>query len=153
MAGDRFQRSLCTPKDMDHCWGIVTDVERVSSWIGVVSDVRELSRLRRYEALLADRVGPISLKAQLSITVEVIEEGARVDIVAQGRDRQVNSDIKVHATLALAKRVGGGTVVTVDGDYSVRGKVAGMGANIVKRKAERMISEFFQGLDCELTGR
>lgn len=143
MPTESFERRLNVTTEPDRAWEVLTDVDRLAGWVGIVHDVREISRLEKYAAVLQDRVGPFKLRADLKVTAEVLEPGRRIHIAASGRDRQVDSRISVDATLALVGSGESGTSVEVEGNYQVTGRAAGMGGGVIKKKADKVIAEFF----------
>lgn len=144
MTTEAFARTLPVSADADRAWQTLTDVDLLAGWVGIVHDVREITRLEKYTAVLQDRVGPFKLRADLDVTAEVLEPGRRIKIQAAGRDRQVDSRISVSATLALAERPDdGGTSIEVEGTYQVTGRVASMGGGVIRKKADRILEEFF----------
>ena len=103
-----------------------------------------------YRAVLVDRVGPVRLKAQLNVAVEVTERAANARIHASGKDPQVNSTITIDADMTLADLPEGGTRMDMTASYSVGGKVAAMGGGIIKKKADKIITEFLANSRKEL---
>lgn len=143
MASEKFERTLQVTADADRAWETLTDVDVLAGWVGIVHDVKEISHLESYTAVLQDRVGPFKLRADLKVGAEVLEPGRRIHISASGRDRQVDSRIAVDATLALVGSDQSGTSVEVQGSYQVTGRVAGMGSGVIKKKADKIMSDFF----------
>jgi carbon monoxide dehydrogenase subunit G len=141
---------LIVNADPARTWETVTDVDRLVSWIDILTEVEEHERLGRYSAVLTDRVGMFSLRADLSISVTDLDEGRSISIQAEGRDRQVDSRIFIEGTLALEPREGG-TALDVDGRYEVSGRVATFGGPIIRSKAQEIIDEFFAGLEAALS--
>ena len=131
-------------------WSALLDVQKVASWLSIVSDVRELEPLRRYSAVLEDRVGPFTLRADLVITVNAEEPRLRVE--ASGEDRQVASRITAAIDLALTEE-NGGTQVTVGGGYEITGRIATLGAGAIRKKGEHVLDEFVGNLTRELGSR
>jgi uncharacterized protein len=150
MASQRFERELAVTADAATCWTTLTDVVRLATWVTVLDDVDEITRLAKYTAVLADQVGPFTLKATLDIVVDVLADGRHVRIRANGQDRQVGSQITVDAELRLADR-DGGTTVAVAGTYNVTGRVATLGGGVIKKKANKILEEFFANAERELT--
>ncbi|MFI6348601.1 CoxG family protein [Streptomyces sp. NPDC050560] len=146
MALETFSRSLTVAAARPRAWEVLTDVETLAGWVGIVHDVTELSRLEKYRAVLQDRVGPFRLTARLAVSVAVEEEGRRIAVTASGRDRAVDSRISVDAVLELADS-GTGTALDVRGKYQVTGKVAAMGGGIVRKKADRILEDFFSSAE------
>ncbi|WP_432837968.1 CoxG family protein [Dactylosporangium sp. CA-092794] len=134
----------------ERSWQVLTDVDRLAGWVGIVHEVVELSRLERYTAALADQVGPFKLRADLEIAANVLRDGYEIELDASGRDRAVDSRIAVHAVLRLDAAEPGGTTILTEGRYEVTGRVAAMGSSIIEKKAERVLEEFFANAGREL---
>lgn len=149
MATEQFSRELTVAADAGRAWQVLTDVETLAGWVGIIHEVRELRRLEKYTAVLQDRVGPFKLRADLDITANVVEDGRLIEIEASGRDRAVDSRIGVSASLRLGE-ADGVTTVAVDGSYQVTGKVASMGGGVIRKKADRLMGDFFTKAEEEL---
>lgn len=128
-------------------WAALVDVQRVASWVGIVRDVRELEPLRRYTAVLEDRVGPFALRADLGVTVTAEEPRMRVE--ASGEDRQVGSRISATIDIALADQDGGTAVITT-GRYEITGRMATLGSGAIRKKGDHVLDTFFINLTREL---
>lgn len=142
MPTGQFSRELTTSAPPEEVWDIVTDVDRLVSWVSVLDEAQEHEHLTRYSAVLADRLGPFRLRADLAIEVLEAVEGDHIVVRAAGEDRQVSSRISVEAELRLFER-DGVNVMAVDGTYEVAGRVATMGASTITKKAEIILEEFF----------
>ena len=143
MAAERFDRQLEVTADRKRTWAVLTDVKELTSWVGIVHETVEIERLVKYSAVLQDRIGPFKLRADLEIEVTVPEELGEIQVRASGRDRAVDTKLVVEAALRLSDVAGGGTSVHVRGEYRVTGKVAAMGAGVVRKKADTILAEFF----------
>jgi carbon monoxide dehydrogenase subunit G len=142
MAGAPFDRDLEVPASPETAWGVLTDVERMASWVAVLEKVEVLAELEHYSAVLADRLGPFKLRADLDILLSDVEINRRVRVRAEGEDRQVASRITIDAVLSIEPR-GEGSMVRVQGSYDVAGRVATLGASIIAKKADHLLAEFF----------
>ena len=150
MATANFSRKLTVTASPEQTWTVLTDVDRLASWVGIVQDVVELSRLEKYSAVLMDRVGPFKLRADLEINVKVVREGEEVEVEASGRDRAVDSRIAVRAQLSLSAAEHGGSTIATEGRYEVTGRVASMGSGVIQKKADRILEDFFSKAALEL---
>jgi carbon monoxide dehydrogenase subunit G len=146
---ESFSRQLEVAASPATCWDVLTNVEQVAGWVGIVEDVREVDRLASYTAVLADRLGPFSLRADLDIEVTDLAEGEAIAFRAAGEDRQVSSQLAVEASMRLAPSESG-TLLNVEGFYEVTGRVASMGASWITVKAAMILEEFFAGARREL---
>jgi carbon monoxide dehydrogenase subunit G len=150
MASEKFNRSVTVPLSKSAAWMAITDVSQLAAWVGIIEEVRELSHLEKYRAVLHDRVGPFKLRADLSIDVSVPVDGERVLVKASGRDRAVDSKISVNVAVELAELDEGGTSISVEGSYQVTGRVASMGGGVIKKKGEGVLTDFFDGVQRDL---
>lgn len=150
MPSAQFNRDLVTSTEPEEAWKILTDVTRLVDWVTILSEAVEIAPLEHYTAVLADRVGPFKLRADLEIRIPEVEAGRRIRVVAKGEDRQVSSRIGVDATLSLTPADNGATVIAVDGRYEVTGRVASMGSTVIRQKAQKIIEEFFARAATEL---
>jgi uncharacterized protein len=146
-----FHEVVRLPSDREAVWRTVSDIPAVLSWISIVGAAEEIEPERRYRAVLEDRLGPFKLRADLDIHVEQREEGKLVRARGAGEDRQIGSRLVIEVLLALGAD-GGGTVVDVSGAYEVSGRPATLGAGSIRKKASRVLAEFFSSAEAALSG-
>jgi carbon monoxide dehydrogenase subunit G len=147
-----FSRDIAVASDAATCWAVLTDVPRLVDWMTIVHEAGEVAPLERYTAVLMDRLGPFKLRADLDIRVGEVEQGRHIRVRAEGEDRQVSSRILVDAVLNLSEQESAGTVVGVTGKYEVSGRVATLGAGMIRQKANKILDEFFGRTASELGG-
>lgn len=145
MARDSFRRELAVVAPPSETWAVVTDVPRLVTWISVLEKAEVIEPLARYRALLADRIGMFSLRADLDIEITEHVEPTRLRARAEGEDRRMGSRIAVEADMGLHPN-GDGTRLLVEGTYEVSGRVATMGSSTIRRKADKIMNEFFSQL-------
>lgn len=149
MASGSFERTVRTDRSPAECWVVLTDVDRMATWVDIVRDVVTHRPLESYRATLEDRVGPFRLLADLDIDVTDVVENERISVSASGQDRQVGSRLTVRAAMALDAS-DEGTTVRFEGAYSVEGRVATVGAPMIRRKAEAIVEKFTTRAEREL---
>lgn len=142
MPSEEFRRELVVGADPTRCWATLTDVPRLVEWISLLSDAEEQDPLRRYRAVLTDRLGPFSLRAELAIDVDELVMDRSLHLRAEGEDRHVASRIVVDGRLELVPAETG-TRIRVDGRYEVTGRVASLGSAMIRKNANRIVEEFF----------
>lgn len=148
MPSVEFERSVSVKASPHVVWATVTDVDRIAKWVPVVGAVREIKHLSKYAAVLADRLGPFRLAADLDVTVTDVDEHRSVAFSADGEDRQVASRIRIDARLALTPD-GEATQVDVAGHYEVTGRVAALGGSMIRAKGDKILDQFFSALEAE----
>lgn len=144
-----FQETVRLAAGRDAVWRTVSDIPTVLSWISIVGKADEVEPDRRYRAVLEDRLGPFRMRADLDIGVAERVEGSSIHARGDGEDRQIGSRLIVDVKLALAEE-GDITVVDVCGSYEVTGRPAALGASSIRKKASKILSEFFSSAEREL---
>jgi carbon monoxide dehydrogenase subunit G len=137
-----FQETVRLESGRDGVWATVSDIPTVLSWISIVGEAEEVEPEKRYRALLEDRMGPFKLRADLDIEVGERVAGERIRARGDGEDRQIGSRLIIDVTLALSED-GDGTAVDVRGSYEVTGRPASLGAASIRKKASKVLAEFF----------
>jgi len=144
-----FARDVRLAAAPDAVWSALLDVQRVASWLSIVRNVEEHESLRRYGAVLEDRVGPFAMRADLDVTVAADSEARRLQVAAAGEDRQIASRITASVDLAVSPD-GPGAALAVTGRYEITGKIATLGAGAIRKKGEKVLDEFFANVAREL---
>ena len=149
MAHFPFDHSASTTADPATVWSLMTDVPRLVRWITVLDNAEEHRRLESYSAVIQDKVGMFSLRADLDITVVEVREPEYIRVRAEGRDRQIGSRITIETSVDVTPGADE-TTVHVHGSYEITGRAATLGSSQIKRKGEKVLTEFFDNLTAEL---
>jgi len=126
----------------DAVWRTVSDIPTVLSWISIVGSVEEIEPGERYSVVLEDKLGPFKLRADLDIAVRERVENRSIRAAGDGEDRQAGSRLIIEVDLGLTEQ-DGGTELVVSGSYEVTGRPASLGASSIRKKAAKILSEFF----------
>jgi carbon monoxide dehydrogenase subunit G len=144
-----FQETVRLAAGADEVWRTVGDIPSVLGWISIVEGVAEVEPRLRYGAVLQDRLGPFKLRADLDIVVEERDEPRLIRARAAGEDRQIGSRLIIEVTMTLVA-ADDGTAVDVSGSYEVTGRPASLGAGSIRKKAGRILDEFFASAERSL---
>ena len=129
-------------------WPRLLDVHAVASWLPIMHSVTEVSPGvdsidgSSFQAAFEDRVGPFSLRADLRIEVAGVQAPEEVSIRARGEDRQIRSRIVIDAAAHLSDAGSDRTRVRLSGSYEITGRVATLGAGVIRSKATKLIDTF-----------
>ena len=129
-------------RGVSEVFGQLQDVQLISSFLPLLSELKEIEPLKSYEAVLEDRVGPFKLRADLSFVINIDHDSLKFGVEARGEDRQVRSAIRISAEMSFATNSDNKTVLTLSGTYEISGKVATLGASVIKSKATKLVHEF-----------
>jgi len=132
-------------------WATLHDFDRLASYSSHLGPVTTVEPERLWKTSLRDRRGPIRLSAPME--VELVAETAmtEISIRASGRDRGPGTKLVVEASILL-ETAKGGTRLTLEGSYDLRGRGVTLGAVVARRQAETMIDEFWANLTADLLG-
>jgi carbon monoxide dehydrogenase subunit G len=137
-----FRETIRLTARPDEVWAIVSDIPTVLSWISIVEAVEEVEPDAQFRVVLADKLGPFKLRADLNVVVDEREPESRIRARGDGEDRQIGSRLIIEVALALEEREGS-TELDVSGSYEVTGRPASLGAGAIKKKATNILAEFF----------
>ena len=125
-------------------WKVLLDVERIAPCLPGA----QLTEVEgdEYRGTVKVKVGPITAQYKgAAEIVEADEANHRVVLKAAGRDTrgQGNASATVTATLAPD---GDGTVVNIDTDLSITGKVAQFGRGVMADVSSKLLGQFAENL-------
>lgn len=145
---EAVDREFVVAAARDEVWPRLLDVQAVASWLPIMHSVTEVSTGpagidgSSFQAAFEDKVGPFSLRADLRIEVAGVSEPEEVAIRARGEDRQIRSRIMIDAACRLSDAGPGQTRVRLSGSYEITGRVATLGAGVIRSKANKLIDTF-----------
>ena len=145
---EAIDREFVVEASRAEVWPRLLDVQAVASWLPIMHSVTEVSPGgsgidgSSFQAAFEDKVGPFSLRADLHIEVAGVQELDEVSIRARGEDRQIRSRIMIDAACLLADDGPDRTRVRLSGTYEITGRVATLGAGIIRSKASKLIDTF-----------
>jgi carbon monoxide dehydrogenase subunit G len=143
-----FHETLTVAQPPGAVWAVVSRIPTVLSWISIVEQVEETAP-DRYRVVLADRLGPFKLRADLEVGVTERVEPLSIRAHGDGEDRQIGSRLIVDVALELAE-LAEGTQLDVSGSYEVTGRPAALGAGSIRKKAATILAQFFAAADASL---
>ena len=145
---EAVDREFMVEAPRDEVWPRLLDVQAVASWLPIMHSVTEVSPGpasidgSSFQAAFEDKVGPFSLRADLHIEVAGVRDTEEVSIRARGEDRQIRSRIMIDAAARLSDAGPGRTRVRLTGSYEITGRVATLGAGIIRSKASKLVDTF-----------
>ena len=155
---EAVEREFAVEAPRAEVWPRLLDVETVASWLPIMHSIAQLSPGTggivgaSYSAAFEDRVGPFSLRADLRIDVTDVREPEQVSIRARGEDRQIRSRIMIDAACLLSEDGPDRTRVRLSGTYEITGRVATLGAGVIRSKANKLIDTFCTNATAGLAG-
>jgi carbon monoxide dehydrogenase subunit G len=136
---------------VEQAWNVLLDVERIAPCMPG-AQLQEVEG-EEYRGIVKVKVGPITAQYKgVAKIVEADEANRRLVLSAEGRDTrgQGTASAKVTATLTPD---GSNTVVHIDTDLNVTGKVAQFGRGVMADVSSKLLGQFAENLERDvLTG-
>ncbi|MFF3442610.1 SRPBCC family protein [Streptosporangium sp. NPDC002721] len=146
----RIDNEFTVGVPIDQAWAVLTDLEGIAPCMpgaqltGVDGDV--------YSGKVRIKVGPVvSEYAGTARFVEKDDAEHRAVIDARGRDSRGAGNASALVTARL-RADGTRTVVTVDTDLKISGKIAQFGGGMIKEVSGKLLGQFVDCLEGKLTG-
>jgi carbon monoxide dehydrogenase subunit G len=130
---------------VDEAWKVLLDVERIAPCMPG-AQLQEIEG-DEYRGIVKVKVGPITAQYKgAARIVETDETAHKLVLQADGRDTrgQGNASAKVTATLTAD---GGGTLVHIDTDLNITGKVAQFGRGVMADVSSKLLGQFATNLE------
>jgi carbon monoxide dehydrogenase subunit G len=125
-------------------WEHISDPEVLVNCVPGAKDVERLSETE-YEGTIERSVARITMELEGNVELTELEPPSRLVANATGEDLRTGSFMDAEATLQMDEH-GETTTVTYDIDLTFSGRIASLGARIVKRKIDSDIGEFFDNV-------
>jgi len=133
---------------IDAAWAVLTDLERIAPCMPG-AELQEVEG-DEYRGVVKVKVGPIS--AQYKGTARFMEKDDaqhRAVLRAEGRDTRGQGNASA-TVIATATPDEDGTLVSIETDLSITGKVAQFGRSIMSDVSTKMLGEFADRLEADV---
>ncbi|MFG1992808.1 SRPBCC family protein [Actinoplanes sp. NPDC048988] len=134
---------------IDRAWRVLTDLEGIAGCMpgaqltGVEGDV--------YQGKVKVKVGPVvSEFAGTARFTEKDESAYRAVIDAKGRDARSAGNAAALVTAVLSPSGDDSTLVSVDTDLKISGKLAQFGSGMIKEVSSKLLTQFVANLEAKL---
>lgn len=146
----RFEQRIRVKATPAQTWALLWDVERLAKCLPGCEEARELEPGQRYEAVVVERVGPFKSQFVMELSVAEAQVERLVRLQAKGKDQKLGASIVGELEVRLQGSDAGGTVLDILADIQIRGKIAGLGQVVIKRKAQDIIGRFGDAIAADL---
>jgi uncharacterized protein len=136
---------------VDEAWRVLLDLERIAPCLPG-AQLQEIEG-DEYRGVVKVKVGPITAQYKGTAKLERVDDVTHTAIlVANGRDTrgQGNASATIELTLVAD---GDGTVVNVDTDLSITGKVAQFGRGVMADVSNKLLAQFVENLERDVLSR
>ncbi len=132
-------------------WEVIWDLPRLAKLVPGCEEIQTIDD-KTFKAKVSQKVGPFKVTLDLDLAVQEVEPGKMVSVSGTGKDRAGNRLTLNKMELVLDGVSEQETAVSYIIDFNLYGRLATLGAAVVKRKAEEIRVEFTQRLTADLEG-
>lgn len=136
---------------IDTTWNTLLDIERIAPCMPG-AQLQEIEG-DEFRGIVKVKVGPITAQYKGAAKLVLVDADARViKIDASGRDTRGQGNASALITVTMADD-NGGTVVNIDTELNVTGKVAQFGRGVMSEVSAKILKQFVENLERDvLTG-
>ncbi|HKE25590.1 MAG TPA: SRPBCC domain-containing protein [Bryobacteraceae bacterium] len=126
-----------------HAWRLMRDTQRLAALVPGVDSVARIEDPEReaYQAQVTEKVGPFKVSMKLEVAVTEAIEPSAISAIVKGGDvggkSRATGPIRMELTQNSA-----GTVMALDVQVEILGKLATLGAPVIRRRVAELFKEF-----------
>lgn len=142
----RFEHLVRVGAPRERAWALLMDVPAVARCVPGAEDVTA-SGPDAYRGAVRVSVGPVRLRLEGNIVVTERDEPAgRAAMRLEAADRGVGGTVRADLRVTVADD-GAGTELRLLTDATLAGRIGDLGQPLIKRQADRIVSEFARCLE------
>jgi uncharacterized protein len=132
-------------RSLDETWKVLLDIERIAPSLPG-AELQEIEG-DDYRGVVKIKVGPITAQYKGTAKLAEVDKAARrIVLDASGRDTRGQGNAKAKIVVTM-KEEGGGTLVDVNTDLSITGKVAQFGRGVLADVSSKLMGQFVENLE------
>jgi carbon monoxide dehydrogenase subunit G len=140
----RFTDEATIAAAVDELWALVDDLESLGWCIPGATSVLATGPSSLH-AEVHQRVGPIGLRFGLEVRVAEIERPNRAVVEIEGADPRVGARVRQRQEITF-EAIADGTVVRIEADVQVTGRLATFGQRVIEAKARELVEEMLRNI-------
>lgn len=137
----KFEQELTLNAPPSQVFSFFNNVPQLAGCIPGCGEVRAVDS-NRYQAVIADRLGPFQVKFLVEVKIEEMESERLIRATASGKDKLLGSTFNQMLVVRVEPLASGGSRVHLATEVQFLGKIASLGYPIIKRKADEAMKKF-----------
>jgi len=137
---------------IQQAWDVMLDLQKIAPCLPGAA-IQEEKADGEYDGTMKVKIGPITANYKGTVKVEEAdEENHRAVLQATGRDARGQGTASATIVSTLQEEGGDGTKVNVETDMKLTGRAAQFGRGIAQDVATKMLNQFAECLEREISG-
>lgn len=133
-------------------WDALLEPETLQACIPGAEIIERLDE-RQYHVIIKQKVGPLTVRFTMQVTLTTVETPTRLELEGEGADMGKAGRIVHKTRIDLRETAGGVVEISYLTDARIVGKLALFGERIMQAKAKKMEVEFTEALQERLSNR
>lgn len=125
----------------ERVWALVENIAALAGCIPGCRECQSLGPDGKYKATVVERVGPFQLQVPLDIAVTDVQPPSSLRVQATGKDARLGSTVSLEIRVEI-QPAEGRSVLLIQSETRVMGKLATLGMGMIQRKAEEILAAF-----------
>ena len=140
-----FEDEIHIQLPREELWDLVSDPEALASCVPGAKEIEQLSETK-YRGIIERGIAGISINLIGEVEMTKLNPPENLVALVEGQDPKTNSRMDATAEMSMEDNGDGSTTLTYHVDVEFTGRLATLGARIVKRKINSDIGLFFDNL-------
>lgn len=141
----KFQYQVTAETDVTDTWEKMQDTLAIVRCIPGVEEIEE-SAPGHFDAKIKTKMGPISLRFKGSADLVVDANAQSMEATVSMSDSRSGNVYGKFAMALSPSSEGGGSILQIDADVVIAGKLGELAQPLIKRKADQIVREFSENL-------
>jgi len=126
-----------------HAWRLMRDTQRLAALVPGVDSVARIEDPEReaYQVQVTEKVGPFKVSMKLEVGVTEVLEPSTISATLKGGDAGGKSRATGPIRIELSPNAAG-TIMTLNVQVEILGKLATLGAPVIRRRVTELFKEF-----------
>lgn len=148
----KIEDSFRVSSPLDETWPVLLDIERVAPALPG-AELQEVDG-DDYSGVVKVKVGPITAQYKGTATLAEVDHGLHTLLIdAAGRDSRGQGNAKAKISVAMTADGADATIVAIDTDLQITGKVAQFArGGVLKEVSEKLLHQFAENLERDILG-
>lgn len=140
-----FEGTRTVETDKEHLWNLVSDPEVLVSSVPGAKEVKKIDETT-YEGTIERGISRISIEMDGEVEITELNAPDSLSAEAIGEDQKTGSRMDATAAMEMEHQDASTTTLSYHVDMVFTGRLATLGARVVKRKINSDINEFFDNI-------
>jgi|SRR5699024_7343013 len=140
-----IEKTIKVDANAQEIWNSVIQIEDIATCIPGIEDVVAVEGDNKYKALAKEKIGPFKISLPVELTINEVTFPT-MKLFGEGTDKFTKTMVKLDMQLTLEEQSEKETILIIEVDANMKGKLATLGQGMVNRKFSEKVEAFGENL-------